>query len=177
MRLNIQLKIHLPATRHHLNFKCRAKLENLVDILTRAHTRGRAQWRSFVKILRLAKSPKAKCVKNAQKQVNIMLGAPSLQFTLSHLFKIYPFIHYSWTPCLVFGNSLDQCDLCRLQMRWWPLHSCCWMVASEATTFINHNKILASKFGGNLHNEKLFYSLEIRTLMSSTVTARKHHTF
>ena len=50
------------------------------------------------------------------------------------------------------------------------------MVASEATTFINHNKILAEKFGGNLHNEKLFYSLEIRTLMSSTVTARKHHT-
>ena len=66
MRLNIQLKIHLPATRRHLNFKCRAKLENLVDILTRAHTRGRAQWRSFVKILRLAKSQK--CVKNAPKK-------------------------------------------------------------------------------------------------------------
>ena len=77
MRLNIQLKIHLPATRHHLNFKCRAKLENLVDILTRAHTRGRAQWRSFVSILRLAKSQK--CVKNAPKQVNIMSGAPSLR--------------------------------------------------------------------------------------------------
>ena len=58
MRLNIQLKIHLPATRHHLNFKCRAKLENLVDILTRAHTRGRAQWRSFAKIIKWTKSQK-----------------------------------------------------------------------------------------------------------------------
>ena len=144
MRLNIQLKIHLPATRHHLNFKCRAKLENLVDILTRAHTRGRAQWRSFVSILRLAKSQK--CVKNDPKTSKYSVrGTCSLQFTLSQFFKIYPFIHYSWVPCLVFGNSLDQCDLCRLQMRWWPLHSCCWMVASEATTFINHNKILASK--------------------------------
>ena len=51
MRLNIQLKIHLPATRHHLNFKCRAKLENLVDILTLAHTRGRAHRRSYGKII------------------------------------------------------------------------------------------------------------------------------
>ena len=104
---------------------------------------------------------KPKVCKKRPKKVNIMSGATtySLQFTLSHFFQNLS-LHSSFLG-LVLGNSLDQCDLCRLQMRWWPLHSCCWMVASEATTFINHNKILASKFGGNLHNEKLFYSLEI----------------
>ena len=58
-------------------------------------------------------------------------------------------VHRKWNSNVIFRTQCRHprsATLCRFQIRWWPLHSCCWMVASEDTTFINHNKILASKW-------------------------------